>query len=111
LQCVIVYLINILRLAKCLFDLKKVNEAYTVMKNFREKFPEYANNSACNKLKNSIKEEIKLNKQSAASKKVNEVNISDYEKVWRQNATDYKIRLWGHCNNNTDIKEANFFGE
>ncbi|XP_011500985.1 PREDICTED: WD and tetratricopeptide repeats protein 1-like [Ceratosolen solmsi marchali] len=99
------------RLAKCLFDLKKVNEAYIVMKNFREKFPEYINNSACNKLKSSIKEEIRINKQLATTKKAYETNISEHEKEWRQKAIDYKIRLCGHCNNNTDIKEANFFGD
>lgn len=37
--------------------------------------------------------------------------ISGYEKEWRSNTIDYKMRYCGHCNTTTDIKEANFFGK
>ena len=37
-------------------------------------------------------------------------SLSDQEKIWREHAYDYELRLCGHCNTTTDIKEANFFG-
>lgn len=101
------------RLAKLLFDLSKPNEAYIVMENFKEKFPEFASNSSCKVLRKEIKKAISSGKfaTAAAMKQACETTISDYEKKWRQNAIDFKLRLCGHCNTITDIKEANFFGE
>jgi len=46
------------RLARCLFDLNRSIEADKVLKNFQQKFPEYASNSACRALKMDIKEAI-----------------------------------------------------
>lgn len=46
------------RLARCLFDLNRSIEAEKVLKNFQQKFPEYASNSACRALKMDIKEAI-----------------------------------------------------
>lgn len=46
------------RLARCLFDLNRSIEADKVLKNFQEKFPDYASNSACKALKMDIKEAI-----------------------------------------------------
>ncbi|XP_058802060.1 WD and tetratricopeptide repeats protein 1-like [Phymastichus coffea] len=99
------------RMARCLFDLNRVKEANIVMKNFAEKFPEFTNNSACKSLRKDIKEAMNTNKESQASKQSIEVKISDYEREWRKNAIDFKLRLCGHCNTITDIKEANFFGD
>ena len=39
-----------------------------------------------------------------------ELQISNPEKLWRDNAFDFEHRYCGHCNATTDIKEANFFG-
>lgn len=44
------------------------------------------------------------------SKQASKISISENEKEWRRNAKDFKMRLCGHCNTITDIKEANFFG-
>lgn len=43
------------RLAKCLYELGQPQEAYTVLENFKEKFPHFANSSACKILKKDIK--------------------------------------------------------
>ena len=99
------------RLARCLFDLNRPHEAQIVMENFRETFPEYTNNTACKTLRKDIKETINSSKDSTSTKTSMETRLSDYEKEWRENAIDFKLRLCGHCNTITDIKEANFFGE
>lgn len=80
------------------------------MDRFKEKFPSFAKNSACKSLRKDIKEAICKSKESGASKS-SELKISEYEKEWRKKAIDFNIRLCGHCNTTTDIKEANFFGE
>ncbi|KAL7296636.1 hypothetical protein TKK_0010055 [Trichogramma kaykai] len=98
------------RLAKCLFSLNRINEARIVMENFGEKFPEFQNNSSCKELQKDIKEALTLGKPET-SKQSNDIRTSDYEKEWREKAFDYKMRLCGHCNTITDIKEANFFGD
>ena len=81
------------------------------MENFAKKFPEYQNNSSCKSLRKDIKEALKSGKDSGLVEQATEKRISDFEKKWRKNAFDFKIRLCGHCNTITDIKEANFFGE
>lgn len=45
-------------MARCLFDLNRAVEADKVLKNFQQKFPEYASNSSCKALKMDIKEAI-----------------------------------------------------
>ncbi|OXU18828.1 hypothetical protein TSAR_011669 [Trichomalopsis sarcophagae] len=99
------------RLARCLFDLKLAQEAHIVMENFKEKFPQHANASACKTLRKDINEAINTCKVSSTTKSLSETRISDNEKEWRKNAIDFKLRLCGHCNTITDIKEANFFGD
>ncbi|KAI4492441.1 hypothetical protein M0804_002232 [Polistes exclamans] len=97
------------RLARCLFDLNRSVEAEKVIKNFLYKFPEYASNSACKALKMDIKEAIDSGRDIDSFEQ--ELSrISGYEKEWRSNTIDYKMRFCGHCNTTTDIKEANFFG-
>lgn len=83
------------------------------MENFKEKFPEFSNNSACKSLRKDIREKTleNSNKDSTTPKHSSEAKVSDYEREWRKNAIDFKLRLCGHCNTITDIKEANFFGE
>ncbi|XP_076243195.1 WD and tetratricopeptide repeats 1 isoform X2 [Calliopsis andreniformis] len=97
------------RLARCLFDLHRLTEANEVIKEFQQKFPEYASNSACKALNMDIKEAINSGKDSEMSQTANQ-GISRYEQEWRNNTIDYKMRFCGHCNTTTDIKEANFFG-
>ncbi|KAK2588472.1 hypothetical protein KPH14_004455 [Odynerus spinipes] len=97
------------RLARCLFDLNRSVEAEEIIKNFLRKFPEYASNSACKALKMDIKEAIDSGRDFNSSEP-DLSQISDYEKEWRKNTIDYKMRFCGHCNTTTDIKEANFFG-
>ncbi|CAL7932852.1 unnamed protein product [Xylocopa violacea] len=96
------------RLARCLFDLHQSVEADKVIKDFQQKFPEYASNSACKALKMDIKEAIESGRDSDINKSI--IQISEYEQEWRRNTIDYKMRFCGHCNTTTDIKEANFFG-
>ena len=45
-------------MARCLFDLHQSVEADKIIKDFQQKFPEYASNSACKALKMDIKEAI-----------------------------------------------------
>lgn len=45
-------------MARCLFDLHQLVEAAKIIKDFQQKFPEYASNSACKALKMDIKEAI-----------------------------------------------------
>ena len=45
-------------MARCLFDLHQSAEADKIIKDFQQKFPEYASNSACKALKMDIKEAI-----------------------------------------------------
>ncbi|KAF7386430.1 hypothetical protein HZH68_013562 [Vespula germanica] len=97
------------RLARCLFDLNRSVEAEKVIKNFLCKFPEYASNSACKALKMDIKEAIDSGRDIDSFEQ-DLSRISGYEKEWRSNTIDYKMRFCGHCNTTTDIKEANFFG-
>lgn len=54
----IILYIYICRLARCLFDLHQSVEADKIIKDFQQKFPEYASNSACKALKMDIKEAI-----------------------------------------------------
>ncbi|XP_031846992.1 WD and tetratricopeptide repeats 1 [Nomia melanderi] len=96
------------RLARCLYDLNRAAEADKVLKEFQQKFPEYASNSACQALRMDIKDAINSGRDYKISQSM--YQISEYEKEWRRNAIDYKMRFCGHCNTTTDIKEANFFG-
>ncbi|XP_017881841.1 WD and tetratricopeptide repeats protein 1-like isoform X2 [Ceratina calcarata] len=96
------------RLARCLYDLHQAPEADKVIKEFQQKFPVYASNSACKALKMDIKEAVDSGRDSELSQSM--IQISDHEEEWRSNTFDYKMRFCGHCNTTTDIKEANFFG-
>ena len=51
------------RLAKCLYNLNHISEANIVFENFKEKFPEYVNNSSCKALRKSIKEALNSGKK------------------------------------------------
>ncbi|TWW79432.1 WD and tetratricopeptide repeats protein 1 isoform X1 [Takifugu flavidus] len=108
------------RLARCLFELKYLAEALECLDDFKGKFPEQANSSACNALDKDIKAALYSKPESAEDKKANssvrfhsfsrKESIPEDELVLRERSFDYKHRYCGHCNTTTDIKEANFFG-
>ncbi|XP_043265307.1 WD and tetratricopeptide repeats protein 1-like isoform X2 [Colletes gigas] len=96
------------RLARCLFDLYRSVEADKVIKDFQQKFPKYASNSACEALRMDIEEAIDSGRDHYMNQSV--IQVSEYEQAWQHNTIDYKMRFYGHCNTTTDIKEVNFFG-
>ncbi|XP_015113743.1 WD and tetratricopeptide repeats protein 1 [Diachasma alloeum] len=99
------------RLARCLNDLHRPTEAYKVIQDFQEKYPEYNSNVAHKALKKDIKDAISSESDNGTT--INNsylTQVSSYEQEWRRRAIDYKQRFCGHCNTTTDIKEANFFG-
>ncbi|TNN76295.1 WD and tetratricopeptide repeats protein 1 [Liparis tanakae] len=108
------------RLARCLFELKYVSEALECLDDFRGKFPEQAQSSACDSLDKDIKAALFTKTETAEDKKANssirfhsfnrKESIPEDELVLRERSFDYKHRYCGHCNTTTDIKEANFFG-
>ncbi|CAG00028.1 unnamed protein product [Tetraodon nigroviridis] len=108
------------RLARCLFELKYLPEALECLDDFKGKFPEQANSSACNALDKDIRAALFSKTESAEDKKANssvrfhsfsrKESIPEDELVLRERSFDYKHRYCGHCNTTTDIKEANFFG-
>lgn len=116
------------RLIRCLYDLRRYQEAYQCYEQFKLKFPEQANASpACLNLEKEIKNEIKEDTKKendpsdsdnkgdrdswSSPRRKNRKTINSQEQVWRSAASDYKQRFCGHCNTTTDIKEANFFGK
>ncbi|XP_063972224.1 WD and tetratricopeptide repeats protein 1-like isoform X2 [Diachasmimorpha longicaudata] len=94
------------RLARCLNDLYRPAEAYKVIQDFQEKYPEYDSNVAHKALKKDIKNAMSSDNGNV----VYLTQVSSYEQEWRRRTIDYKQRFCGHCNTTTDIKEANFFG-
>ncbi|XP_064627626.1 WD and tetratricopeptide repeats protein 1-like [Lineus longissimus] len=109
------------RLARCLYELSWTKEAADCLLYFKNKFPDYAKNPACEALDRDISAAIHCRtEQDEKDKKIEEErsgwknnwrhNVSEQEKTWRANAMDYEMRFCGHCNTTTDIKEANFFG-
>uniref|UniRef100_A0A4W3JQ19 WD and tetratricopeptide repeats 1 n=1 Tax=Callorhinchus milii TaxID=7868 RepID=A0A4W3JQ19_CALMI len=110
------------RLARCLFELKYVTEALECLEDFKGRFPEQAQSSACDALERDIKAMLFSKSESSDDKKSGgnapirirssgrKDSISDDEVVLRERGYDYKSRFCGHCNTTTDIKEANFFG-
>ncbi|XP_053743944.1 WD and tetratricopeptide repeats protein 1 [Synchiropus splendidus] len=108
------------RLARCLFELNYVPEALDCLDDFKGKFPEQANSSACDALDKDIRASLlsKSNSDDERSSSSSFRQQSTYRKesvpedelILRQLSYDYKYRYCGHCNTTTDIKEANFFG-
>ncbi|KAG7270907.1 hypothetical protein CRUP_000266 [Coryphaenoides rupestris] len=108
------------RLARCLFELKHVVEALECLDDFKGKFPDQAESSACAALDKDIKAALFSKAESGEDKKANssvrfhsfsrKESIPEDEVVLREGSCDYKHRYCGHCNTTTDIKEANFFG-
>ncbi|XP_061676434.1 WD and tetratricopeptide repeats protein 1 [Syngnathoides biaculeatus] len=104
------------RLARCLFELKYVSEAQDCLSDFKGKFPEQAQSSACSALDKDIKAFLKTQTEDDMAPSYirnslswNEPILKD-ELCFRVQSLDYKHRYCGHCNTTTDIKEANFFG-
>ena len=95
------------RFVKCLYELRWLKDAKQCIKTFKLKYPEYAKQSSCLDLEESIKSAIK----SSAKQNTDEtLTVNESEVHLQSAACDYTMRYCGHCNTTTDIKEANFFG-
>ncbi|VDD97544.1 unnamed protein product [Enterobius vermicularis] len=78
------------RIVKSLYELKQYEMAGEMLQLFKDRFP---NDTSCGSLEKLLNE-----------KRENSIK-------WVSNGTaDYVQRLCGHCNTNTDIKEAVWFG-
>nr|BAN20982.1 WD and tetratricopeptide repeat protein [Riptortus pedestris] len=101
------------RLTRCLYELSWYEEALASLTNFKERFPSHAKSVACAALEKDIKNKLKnedvCDKDSSESREEFH-DINGKEILWREEARDYILRFYGHCNTTTDIKEANFFG-
>lgn len=109
------------RLAKCMYKMQWMEEAYDCLEVFNAKFPTYAQKGFRNidgKDFNFVKEFYDIESDCDAESSDNQLVcppntaefLSPLEKYWRENTFDYETRFCGHCNTTTDIKEANFFG-
>ncbi|XP_053310451.1 WD and tetratricopeptide repeats protein 1 isoform X2 [Spea bombifrons] len=107
------------RLARCLFELRYVSEALECLEEFKIKFPEQAQSSACDALDRDIRVALFSKTDNQEDKKGNSVrlrsagrkdSLSEDELLLRERSLDYKHRYCGHCNTTTDIKEASFLG-
>ncbi|XP_006818911.2 WD and tetratricopeptide repeats protein 1-like [Saccoglossus kowalevskii] len=109
------------RLAKCLFELTWAKEALDCLREFKDKFPDYAKNHTFEQLDRDICATLysKTATESEGDKKTDSTNgsrrrqresLSEHENILRTDSCDYSQRFCGHCNTTTDIKEANFFG-
>ncbi|KAG8451258.1 hypothetical protein GDO86_003475 [Hymenochirus boettgeri] len=106
------------RLARCLFELHYVSEALECLEEFKLKFPDQAQSSACDALDRDIRMAL-FSKTETHDKKGGSVrlrsggrkdSLSEDELLLREKSLDYKHRYCGHCNTTTDIKEASFMG-
>ncbi|KAM3935853.1 WD and tetratricopeptide repeats protein 1 isoform 1-T1 [Leptodactylus fuscus] len=107
------------RLARCLFELRYVSEALDCLEEFKAKFPEQAQSSACDALDRDIRVALFSKNENQDDKKGGSVrlrsggrkdSLSEDELLLRERSLDYKHRYCGHCNTTTDIKEASFMG-
>ncbi|TTR68478.1 WD and tetratricopeptide repeats protein 1 [Bagarius yarrelli] len=91
------------RLARCLFELKYVAEALECLDDFKGKFPEQADSSACSALDKDIKAALFSKSDSADEKKgsssirfhnfTRKESIPEDEIILRERSFDYKHRL------------------
>ncbi|XP_071486508.1 WD and tetratricopeptide repeats protein 1-like [Diadema antillarum] len=111
------------RLARCLLQLTRANEAYECLQTFKTKFPEYAKYTEFQALERDINSAVFSHAEkeapsdpewpdspAAQSRLTGSDPVCAKEKELRNDAFDYTERFCGHCNTTTDIKEANFFG-
>ncbi|KAK9497265.1 hypothetical protein O3M35_004617 [Rhynocoris fuscipes] len=100
------------RMIRCLFELGWVEESRLGLDTFKQLFPSYAKLVACRALERDIDSKLLENENEhfEDSNDYDFPDISSKEYAWRENAKDYMLRFYGHCNTTTDIKEANFFG-
>ncbi|KAK3786734.1 hypothetical protein RRG08_000942 [Elysia crispata] len=100
------------RLARCLHELSRSQEAFECLRLFKQQFSDYAKSQACETLDRDIKASIfSQTGDGPKEKRCDEDRQgSEQEDEWQLRAGDYCLRFCGHCNTTTDIKEANFFG-
>lgn len=111
------------RLAKCLMDVKRAQDANECLRYFKNKFPKHASSHAVCLLQKDIN--VALEKENDPEYQSDEGTgdeeevgasrgagrgVSALERQLRARAVDHAARFLGHCNTTTDIKEVNFLG-
>ncbi|XP_050724944.1 WD and tetratricopeptide repeats protein 1-like isoform X3 [Eriocheir sinensis] len=106
------------RLARCLHQLGREEEAKLCLEEFMKQHPDHSTSPACTILASDIAKAI-INKQREEFPPGPEIDgendipfptPSAQEQSWRAQASDYQKYYCGHCNTLTDIKEAIFLG-
>ncbi|XP_045110144.1 WD and tetratricopeptide repeats protein 1-like isoform X1 [Portunus trituberculatus] len=102
------------RLARCLHQLGREDEAQLCLDDFMKQHPDHISSPACTTLASDIGKSI-INKQREGPDIDGDNDIpfptpSAQEQKWRSQASDYHKYYCGHCNTLTDIKEAIFLG-
>ncbi|XP_042242617.1 LOW QUALITY PROTEIN: WD and tetratricopeptide repeats protein 1-like [Homarus americanus] len=110
------------RLARCLHQLGREQEAQQCLEEFRRQHPDHRASPACTTLANDIATSI-LHQQGTSTGSNGDGDSdeegllgsfptpSNQEQDWRTHAADYYNSYCGHCNTTTDIKEAVFLGK
>ncbi|XP_066969854.1 WD and tetratricopeptide repeats protein 1-like isoform X4 [Macrobrachium rosenbergii] len=110
------------RLARCLHQLGRDQEAQVCLNEFKNMHPDHSNSPACTALANEIatslcQQDGKFGNNEGDSDDEQLLGgpfslptPSPQEQEWRSRATDYHKSYCGHCNTTTDIKEAAFLG-
>lgn len=107
------------RLARCLHQLGRDEEAQLCLSEFKKQHPDHSNSPACTALANEIASSVyhqdgKFGNGEGDSDEEGLLGSlptpSPQEQDWRSRATDYHKTYCGHCNTTTDIKEAAFLG-
>ncbi|KAK4291218.1 hypothetical protein Pmani_035935 [Petrolisthes manimaculis] len=104
------------RLARCLLQLGREQEAQQCLDEFMKQHPDHSSSPACRTLANDINKAVSLKSRTEAdTDSDNDMAAfplpSPVEVNWRKNAADYHKSYCGHCNTLTDIKEAIFLGD
>ncbi|XP_047487482.1 WD and tetratricopeptide repeats protein 1-like isoform X2 [Penaeus chinensis] len=108
------------RLARCLHQLGREQEAQLCLEEFRRQHPDHSSSPACSALAHDITSSILQlqNGNNSSEGDMDEEGLlgvlptpSTQEQEWRVRATDYHKSYCGHCNTTTDIKEAAFLGK
>nr|XP_053648382.1 WD and tetratricopeptide repeats protein 1-like isoform X2 [Cherax quadricarinatus] len=116
------------RLARCLHQLGREQEAELCLEEFRRQHPDHSASPACTSLAHDIATSLLHQQGGADTPRSSSGNNGDgdsdeegllgslptpsiQEQDWRSRAADYYKSYCGHCNTTTDIKEAVFLGK
>ncbi|XP_071533166.1 WD and tetratricopeptide repeats protein 1-like isoform X2 [Panulirus ornatus] len=108
------------RLARCLHQLGREQEAQLCLEEFRRQHPDHSASPACTTLAHDIATSV-IHQQGGGNNSEGDSDEegllgtlptpSAQEQDWRARAADYLKSYCGHCNTTTDIKEAVFLGK